>query len=400
VLVVGSAYLVQGLTAVVGANLIGYLTAIGVPLETQVGLLASGAVPWVFKFVIALLLDLGPSWSMRARGLLLTLLQACAAVCVWTIAREFVDGQAPPSIPSVAAAWIALNACVATQDVLVDALALDALHNRRAATATAMSVGAALGFGVLDAFVIAPRIAERGMAAGLASPAWWIAGLALLPAALLWSSGRPSKARERAESRAWQLADLGRLAWMLALFVALMFAAALTQAVGFAFLVNRLGWQYPTETAILSFVAALCGLVGALACGPLVARLGPPRAAMICSALLGLAWLSFASVEPFWSQRFVVLTLASSEAVLQPALLVALHALALSLAARSPLPTTAFVLGMAALNLPRVLAPLVAPHALQLGWVGLFAACGLAQLLASGGVLFARPREQGSSAPS
>lgn len=387
-LVVGGAYLVQGLVATVGTFLIGMLAQLGTPLETQVGLLASGSVPWVLKFVLALVLDLSPSWSLRTRALVLTALQACAAVCVWAIASAWAGGQAggPGSLPAVAAGWISLNACAATMDVFVDALALDTLREHRPATATAMGVGFALGSGVLGSLVIAARIGSEGMSAGLRTPVAWIATLALLPVALLWRPERPTKAREQPESRAWRSDDLARFAWMLPCFVVLLFGANLTQAVGSHFVYGRLGWQFPTDTAILSMIAAVTGLLGAFACGPLVAKLGPAWAAMISSALLGLVWLIFAGTEPLWSQHLVILTLSSWEGVLQPALLVGLHAIALTIAARTPVPTTAFVLAMAAINLPRVLAPLVAPRMLELGWVGLFVACGLLQVIVSAGV--------------
>jgi len=78
--------------------------------------------------------------------------------------------------------------------------------------------------------------------------------------------------------------------------------------------------------------------------------------------------------------------MAGSEGVLQAGMMVGLHAVALLAASRSPMPTTVFVLAMAALNLPRVIAPLLAPQALALGWIGLFAACGVTQIVVSAGL--------------
>lgn len=388
VLVVASAYLIQGLVATVGAFQIAQLVQVGTPLETQVGLLASGSIPWVLKFLLALLLDLGPSWSLRARAVLLTCLQACAAVCMWALAQAWAGGHGggPGSLLAVGSAWIILNTCVATMDVFIDALALDTLRERRTATATAMGVGVALGVGLLGSLLFPARIASQGLSAALSLPMWSIAGLALLPVVLLWKDQRASKAREQPESRAWQGDDLARFAWMLLCFVGLLFAANVTQALGSEFIYERLRWEYPTDTATLSLIGATTMLLGAFACGPLVAKLGPAAAAMICSALLGLLWLTFAGTEPLWSQRIVILTLSSAEGLLQPAMLVGLHALALTIAARTPIPTTAFVLAMAAINLPRVLGPIAAKHVIELGWVGLFAACGLMQLAASAGL--------------
>ncbi|HLT37526.1 MAG TPA: hypothetical protein VK034_14635 [Enhygromyxa sp.] len=399
-IVIGAAYLVQGLIAAIGVLLIGRLAQLGTPLATQGGILASGAIPWVLKFVVAVLLDLGPSWPLRIRALVLAAVQLCAAACVWGIAQLFVDGPTPSSLLAVALGWFVLNLCAASQDVIVDALALDTMAERRAAAATAMGVGVALGFNILGAWLVGGRIVAQGMAAGLSWPVWWIAAIALVPVFALWQPGRPSKARERSEQRARSPRELAKLLWIPPLFVALTLAANTTSAVSFEFLFVELGWDYPSYASLLLPIGSIASLLGALACGPLVARLGPARAALIGSALLGLSWLGFAAACSHWSLRPLIMLLAGWEGLLQSAMMVALHALALVAAARTPLPTTAFVLAMASLNLPRVLGPLVAPHAVALGWAGLFAACGLVQLLASAGVVPLRPHSRGGNDPA
>lgn len=383
-LTVGSAYLVQGLIAAVGLLLHTRLAQIGTPLETQAGILASGAIPWVLKFIVAVVLDLAPSWPLRARAIALTTLQLCAAAFVWLLANQWT-GPAPSSLLTVAIGWFALNLCAASQDVIVDALALDTLATRRFAAATAMGVGVALGFYVLGAWITGGRIVAKGMTAGLQWPAWWITALALLPLIALWQPDRPPKAREQPESRTFQIRELARLAWIPLLFAALTFAANTTNAVGPNFLFQQLGWDWPSYANRLLPVASLAAVLGAFACGPLVAKLGSGRASMITAAMLGLVWLTFAATSSVWSQQPVILVLSAGEGLSQSAMMVALHGLALTVAARTPMPTTAFVLAMASLNLPRVLGPLVAPHALELGWVGFFVACGLVQLLVSAG---------------
>ena len=385
--VVGAAYLLQGIVAAVGVLLLGRLAQLGIPLETQVGILAGGAVPWLLKFGVALGVDLGPSWPLRVRGLVLTGLQGCAAVCLWGLASAWGEGAAPDSVMAIAVAWIALNFAAALQDVLVDALALDTLAGRQARTAAAMGLGHALGAGLLGPLIIGGRIVEHGMLAGLRAPVWWAVLLAALPAALLWLPGRPEQARSQAPARRERSkAELVRLLWIPLLFVALTFGANATSAVSYEFLFQSLHFDYATYAKLLLPVGAFAGIVGALSWGPLVARLGPARASMIAAAGLGLVWLGFAAASSLWSHNAVIALLAGSEGLLQAAMLVGLHALALVAAARSPLPTTAFVFAMAALNLSRVLAPLLAVDLVSLGWVGVFAALGLAQLLASAGL--------------
>ena len=185
VVVVGGAYLVQGLVGAVGVLLLFRLALVGVSLEEQGGILASGAIPWVLKFVVAVLLDLGPSWPLRVRMLLLTGLQAGAAACVWALAQAFPEAGPPSGVLTIALGWFALNLCAAAQDVIVDALALDTLADRRPATASAMGVGGALGMYVLGMWLTGARIDAVGVAAGLLWPVGWIAALSLLPIALL-----------------------------------------------------------------------------------------------------------------------------------------------------------------------------------------------------------------------
>jgi MFS transporter, PAT family, beta-lactamase induction signal transducer AmpG len=422
--VVGAAYLVQGLVAAVGVLLQFRLALLGVSLEEQVGVLASGAIPWVLKAALALVLDLGPSWRLRTRALVLSGLQVGAAVCVGALAQVWVDGV-PSSIFALGLGWFALNLCAAAQDVIVDALALDTLADHRPATATAMGSGVALGFYVLGMWIVGSRIDALGMRTALSWPLVWIAAIALLPTILLWRPERPKKARERPESRPPRdgmgvpteakrgsvLAGrpeirlpsgraLLSLLWIPPLFVALTLAGNVTSAISAVFLVGELGWDFAGFFAYVIPIGGVASLLGALAWGPLVARLGPARAGLIGSALLGLIWIGFSLVEPLWSQRATIMALAGSEGLAQSAMMVALHALALVAAARTPLPTTAFVLAMASLNLARVLGPLVAPHAAELGWAGLFAACGIVQLLAGAAILvLVRDRDRTHRSP-
>jgi hypothetical protein len=323
---------------------------------------------------------------------------------LWGLASAWGEGASPDSVTAIAVAWIALNLVAALQDVLVDALALDTLTSHRAWAATAMGLGHALGGGLLGPLIIAGRIADQGMLAGLQLPVWWAMLLAALPAALLWMPGQPEKARSQLPAkRERKPGEIARLLWIPLLFVALTFGANATSAVGAEFLFRALHFDYATYATIVLPIGAFAGIVGVLGMGPLVAKLGPARASMIASLGLGLVWLSFASASPLWKHDSVIATLVAHEGLLQTAMLVGLHALALVAAARSPLPTTAFVFAMAALNLSRVLAPLVAVDLVSLGWIGVFAVLGATQLLAGAGLWPLRnlaPRDPPSPAPN
>jgi hypothetical protein len=387
---IGLAYLVQGVIAAVGAVLVAALAQAGTPIEQQAGLLASGAAPWVLKVLLAVWLDLGRSWSLRLRAIVLAGLQLCAGACLWGLAAAWAErsASATDSLSTLTIIWITVNFIAASSDVLVDKLALDTLRGRQSWTAMAMGSGHAIGFGLLGSVLLGATFVEQGMVAGLRLPAWWIAIVGVTCGALLWLPGRPeggasssvpsSSSKPERDQNHW-----GRLLYIAVVFVALLFATNVLSAVSGVFVLVHLEWEMAEYTRLLLPIGTIAGIVGALAMGPLVAKLGPGRASMLAAGALGCIWLGFAASEGLWREPTMLPTFAATEGTLQSALLVGLHAIALIAVARSALPTTAFVLAMAALNLPRVLAPLVAPPMLvELDWVGLFVACGLFQLVA------------------
>ena len=396
---VGSAYLVQGIVAAVGVLLLGALADAGTPIEQQAGLLAGAAVPWVLKCAVAVVFDVARSWPLRLRAAVLAGLQLCAAACLWSLAAAWAERDAGgvDSLRAIAIAWITLNFIASLQDVVTDNLALDTLRGRQAWTATAMGLGHAVGMGI-GSMVLGTALGKSGMVAALRMPATWVAILALICGALVWMPGRPARAHEataRAEAatvREGLLSgpQLRALAGVLLLFAALMLGSNLTQAIAPEFLFGHLHGELQLDLAeasrLLPPIGAIAGIAGALAMGPLIARLDPARASMLAGGALGVVWLSFASVSAWWSAPAMLPTFAGFEGVLQSALMVGLHAIALIAAARSPLPTTAFVLAMAALNLPRALAPLMSPTIVEFGWVGVFVACGAIQLIAVAGL--------------
>jgi hypothetical protein len=224
---------------------------------------------------------------------------------------------------------------------------------------------------------------EQGMAAGLRLPAWWIAIVGVTCGALLWLPDRPERMGSSSSKPERGQSHWGRLLSIVVVFVALLFAANVLSAVSGMFVLVHLEWEMAEYTRLLLPIGTIAGIAGALAMGPLVAKLGPARASMLAGGALGCIWLGFAAGEGLWREPMMLPTFAAAEGTLQSALLVGLHAIALIAVARSALPTTAFVLAMAALNLPRVLAPLLAPPMLvELDWVGVFVACGLFQLVA------------------
>jgi hypothetical protein len=380
--VVGSTYFAQGLVYYVGGMMLATLVQLGTPLEQQVGLLATGALPWVLKFVLGLLLDLGPSWPLRVRSLVCTVLLASAALATAWLGRAWAPGV-PASLVALGWGWLAVNLALAMQDALVDALALELLADHRALAATGMGFGHALGLGLVGPLWIYSAMLEGGLAAGFELTAILVAVIAAIPL-LLWAPGRPTKASERAIAKRERTPNdwLYLLAIPLIAFVA-MLGINITGAIGADFLIGHLAWDFADYGTRVVPIGAVAGLLGALAWGGLLRGASPAWAAGAASLLLGALWLMFAGLSDHWSALWSIRMLNFGEGFLQAAVMVGLHALALLAAARSPLPITGFVLAMAALNLPRVLGPLMAPRLVEHGWIAVFTVCSAVQILAA-----------------
>lgn len=415
--VVGGAYLVQGLVASMGVLMLGALAQLGTPLEEQVGVLISGALPWVLKFGLALGFDLGPRWSPRLRALALAVLNLGVALVflrlagLWTQASA--GGSHAPAVAAIAPLWVGINALLATQDVLVDNLAVDADPARasRATLGALMGLGHALGFGLLGPLLLVPSVVASGMATGLhrSVPMIVLVGLAIAGlTATLPLARAPEEDPERPEAPARSSSPSAALVLVLAAgltaFALVMTGPNLTQAVSAELLFNELRWDYARYSRILVPLGAVLGLLGAAGAGPLSARLGPRRAGALAAALLGLGWIAFLAARPLWLHTGTVVALAVVEGLLQPAVLVTLHALALGLAARTRLPTTTFIAAMAAINLPRVFAPMLAVGLAERGWAALFIGAAVstaagAGLLAAVAALSTNPGDPDASEP-
>lgn len=379
---IGATYLVQGLVASVGAMMLGMLAQLGTPLEQQVGLLASGALPWAIKFAFALLIDMRPAISLRVRAGASVLLLAGASAGVAMLARAWAPGR-PEDLVLVAWVWLGINFVLALLDALTDALALERLAERRALAATCMGLGHALGFGVIGPWGLVELVLREGLAAGLERSAIVIGVVVLVPL-VTWVAEPPAAQPERVAAST-PMPPPGASLAVLVLCIVAMLGPNLTSAVSSEFLFVELHWDFATYAASLLPLAALAGLLGSLLAGLEVARFGPAKAAGLMAALLGLAWLSFAAMSEHWSAATTIRALAIGEGVLQAALLVCLHALALQHAGPS-FAVTRFVTMMAALNLPRVLGPMLAPTLVEQGWVAVFAGCGAASLAAAVGL--------------
>ncbi len=381
--VLGGMYLVQGLVhGFAGLVLLPALTSAKVELSVQTGILALGSAPWVFKLVLAPLIDRptgrwgAATWATAATVLLAAVLALFALL--------------PPGAKMLpfALGWLAVNALLALQDVAVDALAFDLLAPSERGRATAVMLGAHhLGAEGVAGSWIGRVAAASSLSSALGLMAVLTAALATLPAAMIGTARRARARTGLAEAVRAVLAD--PLARRTLMFAAIVFAAdAATWAVSGQLLVDELGWQ-PDEIAsrlpLPLLAASLAGYALAL---PVIDRLGHRRVTAIATITLGSLWIGFALAQPWWLSVDFILTFVVAQAVVTSLLYAGVHALLLD-ATHPELRATQLAVMTSVLNLPRAWAPLLAGAlAGGIGLIAWFVICGAWQIA----MTFAIPR--------
>ncbi len=373
----GALYLTQGLVAGVGTLVVAVMAAQGHDLESQTGVLAMGALPWLLKLVWALLWDrLAPPGSKRRWPLLLATQLAVAAGL-----SAFAGGRWFAAAPW---AFFALNLAASWQDVGADAFAIDHTPPARRGRINAVMAGArALGVGWLGASVLYAAWGRWGPEATMLGLAALVAGLglALLPLRAPNTAPRaaPVSASWAELPRALVATPHARAA--LGLCALALLGDALSGAVALDFLQKRAGWSLSALTEQLVPLQVGAELVAYALAAAFVDRIGGLRCVAGASLLLAIGWGSFGFAESLWTEPDAVRALAVLESAARAWLFVGLYAFAMR--ATSPqLRATHFVVLMSLLNLPRVLGPWLAPelHA-RSGYAGIWLMAAGCQLV-------------------
>jgi PAT family beta-lactamase induction signal transducer AmpG len=289
-----SLYLSQGLP-------FGFFTqALPVLLRKQgmslpdIGLAHLLALPWALKFLWAPLMDrYGSARWGRRRGYILPLQVLSAALLVGLALPEDTV-----SVRALLVAVLLVNLLAATQDVATDGLAVDLLEPQELGWGNGIQVagyrvGMILGGGlmliVFDALGWRPTLLSLGA----------LLLVATVPVALFREPPFPAPRHEGMEPLRWLRESLlhwvrrpGAGAWFTLL---VLFKAGEHLAMGMlrAFLVD-LGLGLAQVGWMLGFVGFTTGLVGALAGGALVNRLGQRRALLLFGTLQAGAVLLYA----------------------------------------------------------------------------------------------------------
>jgi MFS transporter, PAT family, beta-lactamase induction signal transducer AmpG len=393
-LVFAAIYVVQGTVyGFVTFVLIPTLSARGVSLDAQTGILALAGAPWVLKLLWAPLVDGVDAQGRRRRGprvfVAVGLVGVALGLAVLAATRPLDRGVA-----FIAVLWLSINVLLALADVAIDALALDTVSpTERGRTQGFMLGGHHVGLEGVGGLALGAIVAATNLSVALGLQAI----LALVVAGAVWIVRVPTGAPPRRERRAFHelvLELVRRPGMRVALVVAalVLFADILTSAVSGHFWVQRLGWTPQMVAQKLPPVLLVSSVAGYLGASAVADRLGHRWAATLGSAVLGALWVSFALLEPLWQIEAFLLPFVAVQAVVTALMYVGLHAVFMGVVdprARA----THFVVFTVLLNLPRVFAPAVGSWTVDAwGFAGVFAACGLYQVAMAGLIARCRPK--------
>lgn len=380
--VLGTMYVAQGIVwGFASFVLLPTLAARGVSIEGQTGIVALAGVPWVLKLAWGPVIDaFGGVGRGRARRFASVGLLGMGASLLGMATLD--DPGA--SVDRVAILWLLLNVALSLQDVATDAMALDGIAAERRGLANGVMLGGHhIGLEGVGGLVLGAVVASQGMSVALAAQGALALGLSLVPAAM---PGPPHERHERASSARGSLVSAlvsmaaERKLGIAVLAAIVLFADVLTGALSSEFWVNRLGWSALEVSERLPPVLLGANLVGFFGAAALADRIGHRRTAAGGTIALGLAWVAFAALQPAWGDEHVILAFVVVQALATAPLYVGLHALLMDATIPS-VRATHFAVLTTLLNLPRAVAPTLAPALLSaLGWGGLFVACGAFQV--------------------
>jgi PAT family beta-lactamase induction signal transducer AmpG len=257
----------------------------------QIGLSSALAVPWALKFAWAPAVDRYYFASVgRRRSWILPLQTIAVAVFLGLGALDIQH-----SLPWLAAAMLVANTVAATQDIATDGLAVSLLapHERgvgNGVQVAAYRVGMVLGGGFL--LVVFERLGWRLAFAVLAG----LLALATLPAWLYCeASSDGARSAEKIDPSSGLLADArdalarpGMLGWLLVLIVYKSGDAFATKMIK-PFLVMQAGYGLDDVGWLIGVGGSVTGLLGALAGGAAVSRLGRARSLWVFGTIQAVA---------------------------------------------------------------------------------------------------------------
>lgn len=347
-----------------------WMRSIGVDIKV-VGLITLAQAPWSFKVLWAPLLDrFVPPFLGRRRGWAVI---AQVALFALTLALAGIAGH-PDSPWVIAGLALAIAFAAATQDIAVDAYAVDVLRPDEQ--------GVAAGFRTAS-YLVAMRLAG---AFAVTFAAWWswpavIAGIAVCYLGLVVTTSLSPKPDETAEpprslrEAVWE-PFVGFLSRPLALeILAFVLLYKLSDVMANALLrpfLHDMGYDQVARGALLGLVTWGCTAVGAVVGGILTTGLGVARSLWLCGIVQALSNIGYVAVALSPVNRPLMLAATGLETLTSGMGTGAFSVLLLRLTQKR-FSATQYSLMSSLFALPRILAGPVAGFMVDaVGWVAYF----------------------------
>lgn len=277
-------------------------------------------IPWTWKFITAVVMDrytylpMGRrrAWIIGAQSLLVAVFLGSAII-------------APPvgEIGLLAALAFAAGLAASTQDVGIDGMSVDILHEDERAVAAGLMFGAAsLGIAAAS-FVGGQLIASIGVSAAYYAAAATVATVLLLGLVvrervgeklLPFTSGQAHPRNLGIQVEAWWPLILDSLKALLTVVSILFLIVSMTSSIPFGIaetyhpiLATQVGgWAQTDYTNMVSASGLAAGLFGMTVGGWAVSRIGEQRAMIILFALLALLAIGFGLMHGRWSDDALI----------------------------------------------------------------------------------------------
>jgi PAT family beta-lactamase induction signal transducer AmpG len=391
-------YVSQGLPdGFVRTGLKTYLIREGASTPAIAAIIASVSWPWAVKWIWGPVID---RFSGSRMGRRRPWIIAAQVMMMLMLAGILLIPDLSHDTRLLAFAVLAINCFSSMQDVAIDALAIDTLHERERGIANALMFGSAdvgrfLGGAVIGGVLLAYGLRQ---AIGLeivillviaACPIFIRErrGDALLPWQLRTPTGYDSAADVAATPSMVRLllqlkaAFARRSALLAAVLAGCSLMTTSAHLVFWPVYVQRqLGWSSVDWLSLEGAYGVGCGLAGSLLGGVVATWIGAKRGVMLISCGLAACWFAYAMTAPWWHHAPLVAVLFCAGAALTNAFQVAMFALFMGIC-RGPVAATQFSAYMALLNVSgsmgAMLAGLMAPSTSLLA---LFASLGVFQL--------------------
>lgn len=327
-----SLYVAQGIPwGFMATTIPTYLGAHGLDPAEIGKALAMTTLPYAFKWVWGPVIDSFtiPRFGRRRPWIVFAQLMMALTVATMILIPDL-------TIDLKLLAWMILIHTVfnALQDVAVDGLAVDLLRDDERGKANGLMYAAKYGGGAIGGVVMAKVIKWSSLDTALIIQTVILLAIMLVPLLVRERSGPPPE-RPRFTVVLRSLAEVFsiRSAFLMAvLMLSIYLALGVLTANAYALFTQHLKWSADEYSEVTGGWGLLAGLAGSLVGGALADVLGRRKLIAMASIAMAIGWLAFGLLEPQWSNRGFVYTLAMFETACTSMMVVGLFALCMDVA--------------------------------------------------------------------